>query len=108
MRSATLTGRFTLRRSWSGKIVLQVEEDVRRVWPFSRWSPTRRRWRDATLMDLAQPEMRPLMDLRSKPLHAWERLHVPLRREAGPVSDPTALPPEAANANGRGELRPAV
>jgi len=108
MRSATLTGRFTLRRSWSGKIVLQVEEDVRRVWPFSRWSPTRRRWRDATVMDLAQAEMRPLMDLRSKPLSARERLRVPLRTEAGPMLKATALPPEAANTNGGRELRQAA
>src|SRR5215204_5054916 len=27
----------------------------------------KRRWRDANLMDLARPELRPLIDLRSKP-----------------------------------------
>jgi hypothetical protein len=31
-----LTGRFTLRRTIGGKIVLQVEEEVKRLWPFSR------------------------------------------------------------------------
>jgi hypothetical protein len=62
-----LTGRFSFRRAVGGKIVLQVEEEVRRLWPFSRWHPTKRRWRDATLMDLTQRELRPLMDLRYKP-----------------------------------------
>ncbi|QFU16883.1 hypothetical protein [Microvirga thermotolerans] len=66
-----LTGRFNLRRTMSGKIVLQVEAEVRRLWPFSRKQPTKRRWRDATLMDLAQPELRPLMDLRHKPGFEW-------------------------------------
>jgi hypothetical protein len=70
-----LTGRFTFRCTMSGKIVLQVEEEVKRLWPFSRWHPTKRRWRDATLMDLAQPELRPLMDLRYKPGFAWARIY---------------------------------
>jgi hypothetical protein len=62
-----LTGRFTFRRSFWGRIVLQVEEEVKAFWPQSRRSPFRRRWRDATLMDLAAPELRPLIDLRYKP-----------------------------------------
>ncbi|WP_201752199.1 hypothetical protein [Microvirga arsenatis] len=66
-----LTGRFNLRRTMGGKIVLQVEEEVRRLWPFSRKQPTKRRWRDATVMDLAQPELRPLMDLRHKSGFEW-------------------------------------
>ena len=70
-----LTGRFTFRCTMSGKIVLQVEEEVKRLWPFSRWHPTKRRWRDATLMDLAQPELRPIMDLRYKPGFAWARIY---------------------------------
>jgi hypothetical protein len=70
-----LTGRFTLRRTIGGKIVLQVEEEVKRLWPFSRWHPTKRRWRDATIMDLAQPELRPLMDLRYKPGFEWLRIY---------------------------------
>jgi hypothetical protein len=62
-----LTGRFTFRRTFTGKIILQIEEEVRTVWPMSRKRAFRRRWRNATLMDLAATELRPLMDLRMKP-----------------------------------------
>lgn len=62
-----LTGRFTFRRSFGGKIVLQVEEEVRTVWPWSKRTPLKKRWRDASLMDLAAPELRALIDLRHKP-----------------------------------------
>ncbi len=61
-----LTGRFTFRRTFTGKIILQVEEEVRALWPMSRKRAFRRRWRNATLMDLAATELRPLMDLRMK------------------------------------------
>ncbi len=61
-----LTGRFTFRRTFTGKIVLQVEEEVRTSWPLSRKRPFRRRWRNATLMDLTATELRPLMDLRMR------------------------------------------
>ena len=58
-----LTGRFNFRRSWFGKLVLEVEEEVK---PFfaSDKKPLKHRWRRATLIDLAQPEMRALIDLR--------------------------------------------
>ena len=62
-----LTGRFTFRRTFMGKIVLQLEEEVKAIWPMSRKGPFRKRWRNATLMDLAAPELRPLMDMRFKP-----------------------------------------
>ncbi len=62
-----LTGRFTFRRTLTGKIVLQVEEDVRTLWPMSHKRAFRRRWRDAKLMDLTATQLRPLMDLRLKP-----------------------------------------
>ena len=62
-----LTGRFTFRRTFLGKIVLQVEEEVKAMWPMSRKSAYTRRWRNANLMDLASPELRTLMDLRYKP-----------------------------------------
>lgn len=62
-----LTGRFTFRRSFGGRIILQVEDETRTVWPFSRRTPFKKRWRDATLMDLAAPELRTLIDLRYKP-----------------------------------------
>ena len=60
-----LTGKFGFRKSPWGKIVLQLEEEVKPFWSRSR--PLKPRWRDATLMDLAAPEMRPLMDLRFRP-----------------------------------------
>lgn len=60
-----LTGRFNFRRTLGGKIVLQVEEDKPAWW--SRKGKTRRRYRDATVMDLARPEMRARIDLRNRP-----------------------------------------
>ena len=68
-----LTGRFDFRKTWSGKLVLILEEDVRALSPLRKGS-TRRRWRKATVMDLAATELRPMMDHRSKPNY-----HVPLR-----------------------------
>lgn len=62
-----LTGRFSFRRTLTWKIVLQVEEEVKAPWPMSRKRPFRRRWRNATLMDLTATELRPLMDLRMRP-----------------------------------------
>ena len=61
-----LTGRFNFRRSWLGKLVLEVEEEAK---PFfgSDKKPVKHRWRRATLIDLAQPEMRALIDLRFHP-----------------------------------------
>ena len=61
-----LTGRFNFRRSWFGKLVLEVEEEVKPLFGGDK-KPTKRRWRRATLIDLAQPEMRPLIDLRFQP-----------------------------------------
>jgi hypothetical protein len=48
-----LTGRFWFRRSWKGKLVLLVEEENGR-W-FGRRGATKRRWRNAKLLDLADP-----------------------------------------------------
>jgi hypothetical protein len=62
----SLTGRFELRRTWTGKIVLQLEDEVRTHWPWSRTAAFHRRWRDAKVMDLSSPEMRPLIDLRRR------------------------------------------
>ena len=62
-----LTGRFNFRRTMTGKLVLQLEEEVKARWPFSRTAPVRRRWRDANVMDLTKPELRALVDLRTKP-----------------------------------------
>jgi hypothetical protein len=60
-----LTGRFNFRRTLTGRIVLQVEEDKPLWWSSKR--KTRRHYRDANVMDLANPEMRALIDLRNKP-----------------------------------------
>ena len=60
-----LTGKFKFRKTLWGKIVLQLEEEVKPFW--SRSEPLKRRWRDATLMDLAAPEMRTLIDMRFRP-----------------------------------------
>ena len=46
-----LTGRFNFRKTLTGKVVLQLEEDVKAWWPSRK--RTKRRWRDANLMDLA-------------------------------------------------------
>ena len=93
-----LTGRFNLRRTFGGKIVLQVEEEVRRFWPFSRRQPTKKRWRDATVMDLAQPELRPLMDLRYKPGFDWLRIYgqIDPARQAGAADMSPDDPPSLA------------
>ena len=63
----SLTGKFAFRRSLTGKMVLKVEEEVKLPWPLSRTASSRRRWRDAQLMDLAEAELRTLMDLRNRP-----------------------------------------
>ena len=60
-----LTGRFNFRRNLTGRIVLQVEEDKPLWW--SSKGKTRRQYRDANVMDLANPEMRAVIDLRNKP-----------------------------------------
>jgi hypothetical protein len=57
-----LTGHFEFRKTFWGKLVLRVEEEVKPFWQ----SKPKRRWRDATLMDLAAPEMRHLIDIGRK------------------------------------------
>ncbi len=66
-KAMPLTGKFDLRRSFGGKIILRVEEE-RSSWSLFRSRQIRRRWRDANHLDLASPELRTLLDLRSKPL----------------------------------------
>jgi hypothetical protein len=96
MEGTMLTGRFTFRRTFTGKIVLQVEEEVRTSWPLSRKRPFRRRWRNATLMDLTATQLRPLMDLRMKqPSHAVEVSPAP------PASGSTDAPPNVVSINPR-------
>ena len=62
-----LTGRFKFRKTLWGKIVLQLEEEVKPLWSGSKPKALKRRWRDAKLMDLADPALRPLIDMRFKP-----------------------------------------
>lgn len=59
--AAKLTGRFWFRKTWTGKLVLLVEEETPR-W-LRRGGPTKLRWRDARLLDLAEAPMRTLMTL---------------------------------------------
>ena len=63
----SLTGKFAFRRLLTGKIVLKVEEEVKRSWPLSRTAKVRTRWRDARMVDLTEAEMRTLMELRNRP-----------------------------------------
>jgi hypothetical protein len=86
-----LTGRFTFRRSFWGRIVLQVEEEKKSL--FSRAKPFKKRWRDATLMDLAAPELRALIDLRYKP-------HFMAQNEYLAPDDTTASQPVAVESEG--------
>ena len=60
-----LTGKFDLRKIFWGKVVLRVEEEVKPFW--SKSGALKRRWRNATLMDLADPQMRFLIDMRFRP-----------------------------------------
>jgi hypothetical protein len=60
-----LTGKFKFRKTLWGKIVLQIEDEVKPFW--SKSGALKRRWRDATLMDRAAPEMRPLIYMCSRP-----------------------------------------
>ena len=63
-----LTGRFNLRKTFTGRIVLQVEEEVPSFWGRMTGRPKlHRRWRDANVLDLAAPELRSLVDLRFRP-----------------------------------------
>src|SRR5690349_7191119 len=78
-----LTGKFRFRKSLWGKIVLQVEEEVKPFWSRSKPEVLKRRWRDATLMDLAAPEMRPLIDMRFKP-RLWARSSLGLEAASVP------------------------
>ncbi len=74
-----LTGRFWFRRTWTGKLVLLVEEERGR-W-FRRRPGGKPRWRDARLLDLAEAPLRDLMTL--------ERTH---RVAAGLRAIPTRPP----------------
>jgi hypothetical protein len=67
-----LTGKFRFRKTLWGRIVLQLEEEVKQFWSRSKPDALKRRWRDATLMDLAAPELRALIDMRFRPQFRFE------------------------------------
>jgi hypothetical protein len=83
-----LTGRFWFRRTWSGKVILLVE-DEKRHW-FRKGRRPKLSWRDANLLDLAESPLRALMTL--------ERTY---RAEYAPTSAPGvhAHHPAAANSS---------
>ncbi len=60
-----LTGRFSFRRTLLGKVALVVEEEKPSIWPLAKAS-TRKRWRDASLMDLTHHELRKILELQHK------------------------------------------
>jgi hypothetical protein len=90
----SLTGRFNFRRTWTGKIVLQVEDERRSMFG----KGFRKRWRDANVLDLAAPALRRLIDLRLKPQYLTD---VPA---AAPAEvDAMAVPIEAMPARVDGQ-----
>ena len=99
-----LTGRFKFRKTLWGKIVLQLEEEVKPLWSGSKPKALKRRWRDAKLMDLADPALRALIDMRFKP-HLWARSASGLETELAP-RDLTGAPDGAeAGSLQNGEVR---
>ena len=83
-----LTGRVNFRRTFRGRIVLQVEEEVSVRWTLKRQAATRCRWRDASVLDLTRVELRHLVDLRTRPYLA------PLREAAQAPSEPALAVPD--------------
>jgi hypothetical protein len=71
-----LTGRFDFQKTFRGKIMLRVEEEVPALLSLSGERKMKRRWRNATLMDLTTPEMRLLMDARFTP--SYTARHIPV------------------------------
>jgi len=88
-----LTGRFNLRKSFSGRIILQVEEEVKSVWSlFSRQPKFRKRWRDAKAMDLPAAELRALMDLRNRPRYVVQAFEPTQVLRSGQRAEEPKLP----------------
>jgi hypothetical protein len=94
----SLTGRFNFRRTWTGKIVLQVEDERRSLFG----KGFRKRWRDGSVLDLASPALRRLIDLRLKPQYVPDApaAVAPVEVEA-PASALEALPTVPARADGQ-------
>jgi len=81
----SLTGRFNFRRTWTGKILLQVEEERRAL----LGKGFRKRWRDAKVLDLAAPALRCLIDLRLRPQYGAD---TPAPAAAEPAEAVATLP----------------
>src|SRR3954468_5366240 len=103
-----LTGKFRFRKTLWGKIVLQIEEEVKPFWSRSQPGALKRRWRDATLMDLAAPEVRPLIDMRFRPQFRFQSSFAPettfTQRERNEAPAETGMTAPRPN----GELRRAA
>ena len=63
MSVAELTGRFWFKRTWSGKLILLVEERKPRRRLFGRTDEFKLRWREARFLDFAEPALSALVDL---------------------------------------------
>jgi hypothetical protein len=94
----SLTGRFNFRRTWTGKIILQVEDERRSLFG----KGFRKRWRDASVLDLASPALRRLIDLRLKPQYVPDApvAVAPAEVEAAPAVALEALATVPARADG--------
>jgi hypothetical protein len=97
----SLTGRFNFRRTWTGKIVLQVEDERRSMFG----KGFRKRWRDANVLDLAAPALRRLIDLRLKPQYLADAPAVLGPAEADAVAVPFEAVPAPARAEGQANGR---
>ena len=72
-----LTGRYDFRKSFTGHLGLQVEYEGTRLWGLLTGKRTScHRWRAATVMDLAAPELRDLIDLRFRLRFASQKQRV--------------------------------
>jgi hypothetical protein len=63
MAVVELTGRFWFKRTWSGKLVLLVEERRPQRRLFRRTGDFTLRWREARFLDFAEPALSALVDL---------------------------------------------
>ena len=88
-----LTGKIDFRKGIFGSVVLLVEEDVKPV----LGRKMKRRWRRATLIDLAQPELRILIDMRANAHFSTRTAHRAAPAVAG--AHP-ALPQDSVKAEG--------
>ncbi len=71
-----LTGRYDFKKTFTGKVLLLVEEEVPSFWSRKGERSLKKRWRNASLMDLTSTELRILMDARLKPYLLVHRLDV--------------------------------